>query len=42
MPTFDLIFIGAVIAAFCLFGMVLAWGSYRTAGLEREKVKPAE
>lgn len=30
MPIIDIVFLAAVIAAFTLFGVVLAWGDYQT------------
>jgi len=35
MPITDAIIIAAIVAAFIVFGMVLAWGEYQTRHLSR-------
>lgn len=30
MPISDIIFVSAVVVAFCVFGLTLAWGAHRT------------
>jgi hypothetical protein len=42
MSTFDIIFVSLIAGAFCVFGVVLAWGTSRTAGLHKQERKPAE
>lgn len=34
-PT-DIAFVAAVVTAFCVFGLVLAWGARRTATLPKD------
>jgi hypothetical protein len=42
MSRFDIIVLGAIIFAFVVFGLTLAWGEHQTRHLSRERteVKP--
>ena len=42
MSTFDVILVSAIVGAFCVFGLVLAWGALRTASPRKEEKAPAE
>jgi hypothetical protein len=35
LSSFDITFIAAVVVAFCTFGVVLVWGTYRTKDLHK-------
>ncbi len=38
MPTTDIVILTAIISAFIVFGVVLAWGDYQTRQLGRQNI----
>ena len=40
MPLSDIIMLTAIVCAFCLFGVVLAWGEYQTRNFKRPNAEP--
>lgn len=41
MPLSDIIMLTAIVGAFCLFGVVLAWGEYQTRNFKRPNAEPS-